>query len=257
MTLTPFSLVEVGGYMFKTIIKDIRTVFEKDPAAKNILEVILCYPGLHALWFHRIAHFFYKRKEYVIARLISHVSRWITGIEIHPGATIGRKFFIDHGMGVVIGETAEIGNNCLLYQGVVLGGTSLGKKKRHPTLGDNVVVGAGATLLGAIKVGDNARIGAGSVVLSDVPPGATVVGIPGRIGLGFSGKEIQALEHSKLPDPVADAIRLVLKEQELLEKRLSKVENLEGITSEIDKYVEKKKKEIEKEFTEKRKKNES
>jgi serine O-acetyltransferase len=243
--------------MFKTIIKDIRTVFEKDPAAKNILEVILCYPGLHALWFHRIAHFFYKRKEYVIARLISHVSRWITGIEIHPGATIGRKFFIDHGMGVVIGETAEIGNNCLLYQGVVLGGTSLGKKKRHPTLGNNVVVGAGATLLGAIKVGDNARIGAGSVVLSDVPPGATVVGIPGRIGLGFSGKEIQALEHSKLPDPVADAIRLVLKEQELLEKRLSKVENLEGITSEIDKYVEKKKKEIEKEFTEKRKKNES
>ena len=240
--------------MFKTIKEDIKTVFEEDPAAKNILEVILCYPGLHALWFHRIAQFFYKRKEYVIARLISHVSRWITGIEIHPGATIGRKFFIDHGMGVVIGETAEIGNNCLLYQGVVLGGTSPEKKKRHPTLGDNVVVGAGATLLGAIKVGDNARIGAGSVVLSDVPPGATVVGIPGRIGLGFSGKEIQALEHSKLPDPVADAIRLVLKEQDLLEKRLSKIENLEGITSEIDKYVEKKKKEIEKEFTEKRKK---
>ncbi len=240
--------------MFKTIKENIKTVFDEDPAAKNILEVILCYPGLHALWFHRIAHFFYKRKEYVIARLISHISRWITGIEIHPGATIGRKFFIDHGMGVVIGETAEIGNNCLLYQGVVLGGTSLGKKKRHPTLGDNVVVGAGATLLGAIKIGENARIGAGSVVLSDVPPGATVVGIPGRIGLGFSGKEIQALEHSKLPDPVADAIRLVLKEQELLEKRLSKIENLEGITSEIDKYVEKKKKEIEKEFTEKRKK---
>lgn len=243
--------------MFKTIKEDIRTVFEKDPAAKNILEVILCYPGLHALWFHRIAHFFYKRKEYVIARLISHISRWITGVEIHPGATIGRKFFIDHGMGVVIGETTEIGNNCLLYQGVVLGGTSPEKKKRHPTLGDNVVVGAGATLLGAIKVGDNARIGAGSVVLTDVPPKATVVGIPGRIGLGFSGKEIQALEHSKLPDPVADAIRLVLKEQDLLEKRLSKLENLEGVTGEIDKYVEKKKKEIEKEFTEKRKKNES
>lgn len=243
--------------MFKTIKKDIRTVFEKDPAAKNILEVILCYPGLHALWFHRIAHFFYKRKEYVIARLISHISRWITGIEIHPGATIGGKFFIDHGMGVVIGETTEIGNNCLLYQGVVLGGTSPEKKKRHPTLGDNVVVGAGATLLGAIKIGENARVGAGSVVLSDIPPGATVVGIPGRVGLGFSGKEIQALEHSKLPDPVADAIRLVLKEQDLLEKRLSKLENLEGVTGEIDKYVEKKKKEIEKEFTEKRKKNES
>lgn len=243
--------------MFKTIKEDIRTVFEKDPAAKNILEVILCYPGLHALWFHRIAHFFYKRKEYVIARLISHISRWITGVEIHPGATIGGKFFIDHGMGVVIGETTEIGNNCLLYQGVVLGGTSPEKKKRHPTLGDNVVVGAGATLLGAIKIGENARIGAGSVVLSDIPPGATVVGIPGRVGLGFSGKEIQALEHSKLPDPVADAIRFVLKEQDLLEKRLSKLENLEGVTGEIDKYIEKKKKEIEKEFTEKRKKNES
>ncbi|HUW23854.1 MAG TPA: serine O-acetyltransferase [bacterium] len=243
--------------MFKTIKEDIRIVFEKDPAAKNILEVILCYPGLHALWFHRIAHFFYKKKEYVIARLISHISRWITGVEIHPGATIGGKFFIDHGMGVVIGETTEIGNNCLLYQGVVLGGTSPEKKKRHPTLGDNVVVGAGATLLGAIKIGENARIGAGSVVLSDIPPGATVVGIPGRVGLGFSGKEIQELEHSKLPDPVADAIRFVLKEQDLLEKRLSKLENLEGVTGEIDKYVEKKKKEIEKEFTEKRNKNES
>jgi len=245
--------------MFKTITEDIRTVFEKDPAAKNFLEVILCYPGLHALWFHRIAHFFYKNKEYVIARLISHISRWITGIEIHPGAAIGRKFFIDHGMGVVIGETTEIGNNCLLYQGVVLGGTSMEKKKRHPTLGDNVVVGAGATLLGAIRVGDNARIGAGSVVLTDVPPGATVVGIPGRIGLGFSGKEIRALEHSKLPDPVADAIRLVLREQDLLEKRLAKLENLEGVTGEIDKYIDKKKKEIEKEFTEEkeRRKNES
>jgi len=238
--------------MFKTVREDIQTVFEKDPAAKNFLEVILCYPGLHALWFHRVAHFFYQKREYVVARLISHISRWITGIEIHPGATIGRKFFIDHGMGVVIGETAEIGDNCLLYQGVVLGGTSLEKKKRHPTLGKSVVVGAGATLLGAINVGDNARIGAGSVVLSDVPPGATVVGIPGRIGLGFSGKEIQALEHSKLPDPVADAIRLVLRGQDLLEKRLSKLENLEGITSEIDRYIEKKKKEIEKEFAEER-----
>jgi len=160
---------------------------------------------------------------------------------------------------VVIGETTEIGNNCLLYQGVVLGGTSMEKKKRHPTLGDNVVVGAGATLLGAIRVGDNARIGAGSVVLTDVPPGATVVGIPGRIGLGFSGKEIQALELSKLPDPVADAIRLVLREQDLLEKRLAKLENLEGVTGEIDKYIDKKKKEIEKEFTEEkeRRKNES
>jgi len=166
---------------------------------------------------------------YTVARIISHISRLVTGIEIHPGAKIGRRFFIDHGMGVVIGETTEIGDNVLMYQGVVLGGTSLEKKKRHPTLENNVVIGAGAIVLGAINIGDNARIGAGSVVVADVPPNATVVGVPGRIGMGFSAKEIQALEHGKLPDPVADAIRFVMEEQEKLKKRIKKLEKFEKI----------------------------
>ena len=210
--------------MFKTLKEDIQNIFSKDPAAKNTLEVVLCYPGLHAVWFYRIAHWFYRKKMYTVARIISHISRLVTGIEIHPGAKIGRRFFIDHGMGVVIGETTEIGDDVLMYQGVVLGGTSLEKKKRHPTLENNVVIGSGAIVLGAINIGDNARIGAGSVVVADVPPNATVVGVPGRIGMGFSAKEIQALEHGKLPDPVADAIRFVMEEQEKLKKRIKKLE---------------------------------
>ena len=234
--------------MFKNLKEDIETVFEKDPAAKNILEVLLCYPGLHSIWFHRVAHWFYKKKFYTTARIISHISRHLTDIEIHPGAKIGRRFLIDHGMGVVIGETAEIGDDVLIYQGVVLGGTSLEKKKRHPTLGNNTEVGAGAIVLGAIEIGDGARIGAGSVVIHDVPPGATVVGVPGRIGMGFSGKEIHDLEHGKLPDPIAEAIRFIVKEHEKLEERIKKIESLEGITADIDKYFEKKKKEIMKEF---------
>ncbi|MFN3966101.1 MAG: serine O-acetyltransferase [Endomicrobiia bacterium] len=234
--------------MLKRIKEDIQTVFEKDPAAKNVLEVVICYPGLHAIWLHRIAHWFYNKKWFTLARLISHFSRFITGIEIHPGAKIGRKFFIDHGMGVVIGETTEIGDNCLMYQGVVLGGTSLKKEKRHPTLGNNVVVGAGAIVLGPVKIGDNARIGAGSVVVRDVPENATVVGVPGRIGLGFSPEELTQLEHGKLPDPIADGFNFILKELEKIEERLKKLESLEGVTSQIDEYLEKKKKEIEKEF---------
>ena len=234
--------------MFKRIKEDIKTVFEKDPAAKNFVEVLLCYPGLHAIWLHRIAHWFYKKREFTIARIISHISRFLTGIEIHPGAKIGRRFFIDHGMGVVIGETTEIGDDVLLYQGVVLGGTSLEKKKRHPTLGNGVVVGAGAIVLGAVKIGENARVGAGSVVITDVPPNATVVGVPGRIGLGFSAKEIKALEHGKLPDPIADAIRFVIEEQKKIEERISKVEKMEGVISKIDERIEQKRKEIEEEF---------
>jgi len=167
--------------MFKTLKEDIQNIFAKDPAAKNTLEVVLCYPGLHAIWLHRIAHWFYRKKMYTIARIISHINRHITDIEIHPGAKIGRRFFIDHGMGVVIGETTEIGDDVLMYSGVVLGGTSLEKKKRHPTLGNNVVIGTGAIVLGAINIGDNARIGAGSVVVTDVPPNTTVVGVPARI----------------------------------------------------------------------------
>jgi len=232
----------------KLLLEDIKTIFNKDPAAKSFAEVIICYPGLHAIWLHRIAHWFYKKKLYLIARYISHINRFFTGIEIHPGAKIGRRFFIDHGMGVVIGETTEIGDDVLIYQGVVLGGTSLTKGKRHPTIGNNVVIGAGAIVLGNITVGDYARIGAGSVVINDIPSNATVVGVPGRIGLGFSQEAIAQLEHNKLPDPVADAIRIVLKEYDKLDERLKKIESLEGITSQIDEYLEKKKQEIEKEF---------
>ena len=235
--------------MFKTLKEDIQTIFAKDPAAKNILEVVLCYPGLHAIWLHRIAHWFYINKMYTIARIISHINRHITDIEIHPGAKIGRKFFIDHGMGVVIGETTEIGDDVLMYSGVVLGGTSLEKKKRHPTLRNNVVIGAGAIVLGAINIGDNARIGAGSVVVTDVPPNATAVGVPGRIiGMGFSAEEIQVLELGKLPEPIADAIRFVMKEQEKLKERIKKLEKLEKITKHVDKRIEKRKKEIESVF---------
>ncbi len=236
--------------MFKSIADDISVIFEKDPAAKNIIEVLLCYPGLHALWGYRVAHFFYKKGFFTVARLISEFARFLTGIEIHPGASIGKRFFIDHGMGVVIGETAEIGSDVLLYQGVVLGGTSLKKGKRHPTLGNNVVVGTGAAVLGPLKIGDNSRIGAGSVVISDVPANATAVGIPAKVGVGFSAKDIEKLEHGRLPDPVADAIRFMMSEYEKLDGRVKKIETLEGITAEIDKYFEKKKHEIEEEFVE-------
>jgi serine O-acetyltransferase len=168
--------------LFKTLREDIRTVFAEDPAARNILEVVFLYPGLHALWFHRLAHWLWEHRLRFFARSLSHCARFLTGIEIHPGAKIGRRFFIDHGMGVVIGETAEIGNDVLIYQGVVLGGTTLQKKKRHPTIGNNVVIGSAAILLGPIIVGDGARIGANSVVVGSVPPGAVVVGVPGRGG---------------------------------------------------------------------------
>ncbi|MBW2003695.1 MAG: serine O-acetyltransferase [Deltaproteobacteria bacterium] len=230
--------------MFKRVREDIQTVFTKDPAAKSVLEVIFCYPGLHTIWLHRIAHFFWIHNLLFIGRLISHINRWVTGIEIHPGAKIGKRSFIDHGMGVVIGETAEIGDDVLMYQGVVLGGTTLEKRKRHPTLGNNVVVGAGAIVLGAITIGDGARIAAGSVVVNDVPPGATVVGVPGKIGMEFSIKEIQDLEHGKLPDPIADAIQFVTHEQEKLKERIKKLEAREGMSIEFDKYLEKKRKEI-------------
>jgi serine O-acetyltransferase len=211
-----------------TLREDIRTVFAKDPAARSVVEVITCYPGLHALWLHRIAHLLWRYRLWLLARMLSHCSRFLTGIEIHPGAKIGRRFFIDHGAGVVIGETSEIGDDVLIYQGAVLGGTSLKKGKRHPTLADNVVIGAGATVLGAITIGSGARIGSGSVVVKAVPPGATVVGIPGRV-IDEHRKPIVDLEHGKLPDPVADAIRLVLNEQSKLEQRLEKLESKSGI----------------------------
>ena len=209
--------------IFTLMKEDISTVFQKDPAAKSLLEVLFCYPGLHALWGHRISHFLWKHKLYFIARVLSHISRFFTGIEIHPGATIGRRFFIDHGMGVVIGETSEIGNDVLLYKGVVLGGTSLEKKKRHPTLGNNIIVGSNAIIMGAITIGDNARIGAASVVTHNVPANATAVGSPARVKIGATKSAIDTLEHSNLPDPVNDAIKLVLKEQKKLEEKFNKI----------------------------------
>ncbi len=193
--------------MFKRIKQDIKAVKDRDPAARSTLEVLLCYPGLHALLAHRLAHFFYRRGLVLLPRMISHLSRFITGIEIHPGARIGESFFIDHGMGVVIGETAEIGSNVTLYQGVTLGGTGKEKGKRHPTIGSNVVVGAGAKVLGPIEVGENSRIGAGSVVLQSAPPNATVVGIPGRV-VYYNGEKVPSvnLDHTDMPDPVAEAL---------------------------------------------------
>lgn len=194
--------------MFKRLKEDINAVKERDPAAKSTLEVLLCYPGLHALFCHRLAHYFYKRGLVLLPRLISHFSRALTGIEIHPGAKVKSGFFIDHGMGVVIGETTEIGANVTIYQGVTLGGTGKVKGKRHPTIGNNVVIGAGAKVLGPITIGDNSRIGAGSVVLNAAAPNSTVVGIPARV-VYYNGEKVPSinLNHSDLPDPVAEALK--------------------------------------------------
>ncbi len=233
--------------MFETLREDIRAVFARDPAARSIAEVIFCYPGLHALWFHRVAHFLWRHKFRFLARLLSHIGRFLTGIEIHPGATIGRRLFIDHGSGVVIGETAEIGDDVLIYQGVVLGGTTLERKKRHPTIGNRVVMGAGAVVLGAITVGDDVRIGSGSVVVKPVPPGTTVVGVPGKIVEDRHAPLID-LEHSKLPDPVAEAIRLVLKGQDKLEERLRRLEASTGVAAPADELAERRQ-EIERELS--------
>jgi serine O-acetyltransferase len=211
--------------MFQRLREDIHTVIERDPAAKNLFEVLLCYPGLHAIWTHRIAHFFYRHRWYTFARFVSHISRALTGIEIHPGAIIGRRLFIDHGMGVVVGETTEIGDDCLIYKGVVLGGTTLEKKKRHPTLGNRVVVGSNSTVLGAIIIGDGAKIGSGSVVIKDVPPGATIVGVPGRLVESDARKRGAIdFEHGNLPDPLSDVMKLMLQLHEKLEQRVERLE---------------------------------
>jgi serine O-acetyltransferase len=193
--------------MFGEIREQIGTVFREDPAAKSTLEILTCYPGVHAILIHRLAHRLYRRRLYVFARLLSQFARLLTGIEIHPGARIGRRFFIDHGMGVVVGETAEVGDDVTIYQGVTLGGTGKDKGKRHPTIGDNVVIGTGAKILGAISIGDNVKIGAGSVVVKSVPEGSTVVGIPGKI-VRFWGEQPAEhdLEHGRLPDPEGQEI---------------------------------------------------
>jgi len=206
--------------VFKTLVVDFRIIFDRDPAARNWLEVLVCYPGLQALILHRLAHWLYRLRLPFIPRLISHLARFLTGIEIHPGATIGHGVFIDHGMGVVIGETAIVGNYALIYQGVTLGGTGKQSGKRHPTLGENVVVGAGAKVLGNLTIGDNVRIGAGSVVLRDVPSDCTVVGVPGRI-VYRSGVRVNPLEHGSLPDSEAQVIRMLVDRIEALETQLT------------------------------------
>jgi serine O-acetyltransferase len=199
--------------------EEIRTVQKRDPAARSIWEIVLLYQGLHALIHHRIAHFFYKKDFFFIARFISQISRTMTGIEIHPGASIGKRFFIDHGMGVVIGETTIIGNDVLLYQGVTLGGTGLEKGKRHPTIGNSVVIGTGAQVLGNITVGDNSYIGANAVVIKDVPPDSTVVGVPGRITKQDGKKMDVSLDHIHILDPIMQNIDELEKRIEQLEKR--------------------------------------
>lgn len=212
--------------MFGHIGEDIRSVLKEDPAARSSLEVIFCYPGLHALWMHRIAHSWWRHNIKFLARCLSAFNRFLTNIEIHPGAKIGRRCFIDHGAGVVVGETAEIGDDVLIYAGVILGGTSLEKKKRHPTIGNRVVIGSGAIVLGAITIGDDVRIGSGSVVIKSVPDGKTVVGVPGRVV--DEGRRTLDLEHGKLPDPVAQAIRLIMSEQDMLKERIHKLEKASG-----------------------------
>jgi serine O-acetyltransferase len=217
--------------MFRQMKQDVRAVFDRDPAARTTLEVVLCYPGLHAIWAHRLSHALFTRDFVVLARLVSHIARWLTGIEIHPGAKIGPGFFIDHGMGIVIGETTEIGRNVTLYQGVTLGGTGKEKGKRHPTIGDNVVVAAGAKILGSFTVGDNSKIGAGSVVLSEVPPDSTVVGIPGRVVHRFGQKVSSGncvnpddLAHNNLPDPVEEMLKCLQQHLARLDERVGKIE---------------------------------
>ncbi|USG66026.1 serine O-acetyltransferase [Brevibacillus ruminantium] len=207
--------------MFSQMREDIQAVFERDPAARSTFEVVLTYSGLHAIWGHRIAHKLWKADWFTLARFVSQVTRFFTGIEIHPGATIGKGLFIDHGMGVVIGETCEIGDNVTIYQGVTLGGTGKEKGKRHPTVGNNVIIASGAKVLGSFKIGDNSKIGAGSVVLQEVPPNSTVVGIPGRIRIQDGKKVTHDLDHVNLPDPVADMIRGMQQEIEQLRKEVA------------------------------------
>lgn len=205
--------------MFSSLIADFKIIFERDPAARNWLEVLFCYPGLQAILLHRFSHWLFQIGIPFIPRFLSHIGRFLTGIEIHPGAQIGQGVFIDHGMGVVIGETAILGDYCLIYQGVTLGGTGKETGKRHPTLGENVVVGAGCKVLGNIQIGNSVRIGAGSVVLRDVPSDCTVVGVPGRV-VYRSGVKVNPLEHGNLPDSEANVIRTLVDRIESLEKQV-------------------------------------
>lgn len=211
--------------VFEEIKSDFNAVFERDPAARSALEVVFAYPGFHAIFFHRIAHWFWNNNMKLLGRVLSHISRFLTGVEIHPGAKIGRGFFIDHGMGVVIGETSEIEDNVTIYHGVTLGGTSFTRGKRHPTIESNVTIGAGAKILGPLTVGSSSKIGANSVVIVDVPPNSTVVGIPGKIVLREEFPVYPGLEHNKLPDPEQQAIQSLTEQIKELEKRINSLEN--------------------------------
>lgn len=212
--------------MIAKLREDFKAVFERDPAVRSVFEIIFCYPGFHALMFYRLAHVLWTHKLFFLGRFVSHLGRFFTGIEIHPGARIGKGFFIDHGMGVVIGETAEIGDNVTLYHGVTLGGTTWAKEKRHPTLRDNVVIGSGAKVLGPFVVGENAKIGSNSVVVKEVPANATVVGIPGKVVVSGDKKEKTEkvekadLEHGRLPDPQAKAIECLFDQIRTLEDQV-------------------------------------
>lgn len=226
-----------GGYgvgIFKLFKDDIDVVFDQDPAARTYIEVFLTYSGLHAIWAHRVAHVLYKKKFFFIARVISQISRFLTGIEIHPGAQIGRRFFIDHGMGVVIGETCEIGNNVTIFQGVTLGGTGKEKGKRHPTIKDNALVATGAKVLGSITIGENSKVGAGSVVLHDVPANSTVVGIPGRVVVQNGERVRKDLDHHKLPDPISELLKEMEAEIASLKEQLHEQK---GVKSDGDKNL--------------------
>ncbi|HLK35442.1 MAG TPA: serine O-acetyltransferase [Polyangiaceae bacterium] len=212
--------------------EDIRAICENDPAARSRIEVVLVYPGLHAVWLHRAAHWLWQRELKLSARVLSNGNRFLTGIEIHPGARVGRRVVIDHGMGIVIGETASVGDGCLLYKGVVLGGTSTERKVRHPQVGNEVVIGSNACILGAIHVGDRARIGSGSVVVRDVPAEATVVGVPARLIVPRHATLDAALDHANLPDPVAEMIRALAEQNEKLRERISALEDKLGVAYE-------------------------
>src|SRR5512134_2334349 len=209
--------------MFRSIRNDIKVIFERDPAARSVLEIFLCYPGFHAIRFHHLAHWLWTHDVRVLARFVSHIARGLTGIEIHPGATIGEGFFIDHGMGVVIGETSEIGKDVTLYHGVTLGGTSWNKGKRHPTIEDNVIVGAGAAILGAIRIGENSKIGSGSVVNREVPPNSTVVGIPGRIVYREGDVYRDPTGVAGTPDPEGKAIKCLTDQVMAMEQRVEEL----------------------------------
>ena len=212
--------------MFKKLREDIQTFFERDPAARSVLEIITCYPGLRAIWMHRAAHWFWNKKLRLFARWISEIGRFYNGIEIHPGAQIGKRFFIDHGAGLVIGETTIIGNDCTLFQGITLGGTGKEKGKRHPTLENNVVIGAGAKVLGNILIESNVRIGAGSVVIHPVPANSTVVGVPGRVvKRGEKRTKETTLDHGNLPDPIIEMFKHIETKVNELNKHLSEYDS--------------------------------